>query len=99
MSSRGIQSHEVKNISVDDIDLTKMTINIKQSSRSNQRVLPLDIKQVLLLNRYITLNRKELVSNRIEQSLIITSNNKNSIRSILNQLNIKLPKKFTISLL
>ena len=89
---QGIQSQEVKNITIDDINLHELTINIKQSSRSNQRVLPLHIKQVLLLSQYIDINRKELLLNRIDDTLIITSKSKNSIRSILNQLNVKLPK-------
>ncbi len=89
---QGIQSHEVKNIYVEDINLDKLTLTIKQSNNSNKRVLPLDIKQVLLLSKYLTVTRNEMVSNSKEQALIVTSKNKNSTRSILNQLNKKLPK-------
>ena len=89
---QGIQSHEVKSITVDDIDLDKLTIDIKQSSNSNQRVLPLHVKQVLLIDRYVNVIRNELLSNREDDTFIITSKHKNSIRSILNQLNLKLPK-------
>ncbi len=101
---QGIQPYEVKYIKVSDIDFDKLSISICQTTKSNSRVVPLNIKQVLLLNEYITVKRNELVSNHKEQSelLIITSKSKNCTRSILNQLHIKianLPNKPNLRLL
>ncbi len=89
---QGIQLHEVKFVKVTDIDLNKMTLTIHTTNKSSLRVLQLDIKQVLLLNEYLNQSRNELLSNRRNTSLIITSKSKNSIRSILNSLNSKLRK-------
>lgn len=69
-----------------------MTLTIDRTNKSNFRVLKLGIKQVLLLNEYLTQTRNDLLSNRRNTSLIITSKSKNSIRSILNSLNTKLLK-------
>jgi site-specific recombinase XerD len=89
---QGIQLHEVKFFKVSDIDLNKMTLTIQRTNKNNLRVLNLDIKQVLLLNEYINQTRNDLVANRRNTSLIITSKSNNSIRSILNGLNLKLRK-------
>lgn len=89
---QAIQPHEVKLLKLSDIDLNKMTLTINRTNKSNLRVLQLDIKQVLLLNEYINQTRNDLLSNRRNTSLIITSKSNNSTRSILNGLNLKLRK-------
>lgn len=89
---QAIQLHEVKFLKLTDIDLNKMTLTINRTSKSSLRVLQLDIKQVLLLNVYISQSRNELVANRRNSVLIITGKSKNSIRSIFNVLNNKLRK-------
>jgi len=95
---QGVKSVEIPFIKVDDINMDKLTIKLPQTSRSNFRVLSLHIKQVLLLNKYLTQTREELLLNHIDTSdkLIITGSKKNCTRSIIEQLNKtigKLPNK------
>lgn len=84
---QGIRSSEVKLLKADHINLHKMTIEIPKTLKSNQRILPLHIKQILLLSEYAT---GIIDSNITKHPLITTSKNKNCIRSILDQLNKKL---------
>jgi site-specific recombinase XerD len=89
---QGLHSHEVNRLTTDDIDLTQLTINIERSARSNPRTLPLDIKQVLLFNDYLTVYRPQLLLNREDNTLILTQKQKNCLRCVHNQISIKLSK-------
>jgi len=100
---QGIQSTEVKNLTVDDIDFNKMTMTIDKTVRSNKRIIPLDIKQVLLLSQYIYQNRTQLLLNHKEltDKLIITSTS-DSIQGVIFHLSKKLKKsnnKISLSLI
>jgi len=100
---QGIQSTEVKNLTVDDIDFNKMTMTIDKTVRSNKRIIPLDIKQVLLLSQYIYQNRNQLLLNHKEltDKLIITSTS-DSIQGVIYHLSKKLKKsnnKISLSLI
>lgn len=88
---QGIHSYEIKNIQINDVDFTNMKIYIKQSKRSNSRLLDIHIKQLLDLNNYIDNVRNQFNNNN--NSLITTNSNKNCIKSILYQLSKKLKKQ------
>lgn len=89
---QGIKSSELKTIETKDIDLNGYTILLKGDNRTNQRKIGLNIKQIVLLNDYINIYRKELLNNEETTQLIIVNNGNNSLQNLLQSLAEKLRK-------
>ena len=59
--NQGLTRMEVNRLEVDDIDLSKGTIRIRNNVKLNERILPLAAYQVLHLNEYISKIRPQLL--------------------------------------
>lgn len=59
--NQGLTRMEVNRLEVDDIDLIKGTIRIRNNVKLNERILPLAAYQVLHLNEYISKIRPQLL--------------------------------------
>ena len=70
---QALRTGEIKAINVEDINLAKGELYIKESSKNRARTLVLDKKQLLLLYEYIYQDRPNLVENNPkEKALFIT---------------------------
>ncbi|WP_350291393.1 site-specific integrase [uncultured Croceitalea sp.] len=99
---QGIRSKEIKYINCDCVDMQNACIVIPQGNKTNERILPLDVQQVLLMHRYLTEIRPRILGSRKSELLIVTQKEKNNIKSILNQIYPslkKLPLKPTLQLI
>lgn len=86
---QGVKSAEIKNITINDIDLSNYKIRVKGNGRTNPRSLPLHIKQIVLLSQYILIHRTELNEFPNTEMLIITSKQKNSTIAVIENLGRK----------
>ena len=89
---QGIKSCEVKHLKVDDINLETYQIQLHGCHRINKRRLSLNVRQLILLVEYLNNQRIQLLNGRIDDRLIITSKEKNSYPSIIENLTKKLKK-------
>ena len=99
---QGIRSKEIKYINCDCVDLHNASIVIPQGNKTNERILPLEAQQIVLMHSYLNLIRPRIIKNRDNELLIVTQKDKNSIKSILNQLYpvlSKLPFKPSLQLI
>lgn len=83
---QGIRSKEIKYINCTCVDLQNARIVIPQGNKTNERTLTLDVQQVLLMHRYLTEIRLRILRSKESELLIVTQKDKNSIKSILNQI-------------
>ncbi len=68
---QGLTNGEIKNLSIQDIDLKEATISIKSRTKTNSRTLKLNAKQMYLVMNYLNEDRVKLVKND-SQKLFIT---------------------------
>ena len=64
-------SGELVQLELNDIDLEKATIQIKGTSLTNVRILPLKAEQILLLHQYITTDRNVLKTHRNDKNALL----------------------------
>lgn len=64
-------SGELIQITLDDIDLEKATIQIKPTALTNNRILPLKAEQILLLYQYIKTDRNSLKTHRNDNNALL----------------------------
>jgi len=75
MLNQGTTTKEIDNILLQDIDLTKATLKIRATKRSNERTLPLKAEQIGLLISYLQNIRPKLLeyhNNKDTQNLFLT---------------------------
>ncbi len=90
---QGIRTKEIKTIETKDLDRSGYSIVLKGDTKTNKRKIGLDVKQIILLNDYLTLYRNKLLNNKKTDILILTSKKANCIESIVYQLSKKLRKE------
>jgi len=67
---QGLQTGEIRRLSIDDVDLEAGTIEIRASRTSNGRSLKLQANQVYWLIQYLEKNRNELLKTDTNQLII-----------------------------
>ncbi len=87
---QGIKSSEAKKILVEDIDLTNYKIYLRGDKRTDERVVSLKIKQILLISDYLLNERKKLKNYHKSNSLILTNGDVHSQQNTLQRLTEKL---------
>ena len=69
---QGLTSSDIKSLLVTDIHVEKGVIYVPETGRSNERLLPLDVKQVFPLVSHINLKRGEKLFDHILNNLLAT---------------------------
>ena len=70
---QGIRTNELTQLKTTDIDLEKAQIHITKTSQTNNRTLPLEASQILLLYEYINSYRTKLVTHRTQDNYLLLS--------------------------
>lgn len=58
---QALNTGEIVKLTLDDADIDKGTVFIKAGSKTNSRILPLENKQILYLDRYLHFERPKLI--------------------------------------
>jgi len=65
---QALATGEIVKLTLDDVDIDKGTLFIKAGTKTNSRILPLETKQILYLDRYLHQERPKLLAKREESS-------------------------------
>lgn len=93
---QGLTSSELCRLNCEDIDLDRGTIYVKGSSRNSARTLDLMPNQILMIQNYITQNRRKLASVGSRQFLITirgVGESTEGINSIIEPLRLLYPER------
>lgn len=90
---QGIRTKEVKSILVEDIEFSKYRIRLKGDEKMYGRKINLNIKQILLLNDYLTNHRKQILNGKESELLIVTNHKNNRVDAVVYRLSAKLRKQ------
>ena len=104
---QGLNKGELKRLTIDDLDIESGNIYIKGSHSSNSRTIKLHNKQIMLLYKYVTEIRPELLEQAepqiITNNLFITIKGKpetgSSLKYIFQQIKQQQGLKLTINLI
>jgi integrase/recombinase XerD len=96
MIYQALSPSELCRLNCDDIDLASGTVHIKGNWRNAARTLDLVPKQILLIQNYMTQNRKQIVGSSTNKFLITirgVGESTNSIHSIIEPLKHLYPER------
>jgi site-specific recombinase XerD len=85
---QGLHSGEIAKLNTADINLHDGTIHIAGTQRSNSRILPLHMQQVLTLHNYIHggVREKQQVNIKAKEDVLIAGNVNNIVHSVIAEL-------------
>ena len=93
---QGITTNELSKLRLEDLNLEHGKLTIKEGVKSNARTLKLEAHQILTLHDYIINTRGALLSktNKITESLIVTTGTGSKIYNVLERLTKTLKHRY-----
>lgn len=81
---QALTAAEIINLTLEDVDLDKATINIKQSTQNNGRILDLKATQISLLYGYINEDRVQLLTEKTPYLIVskLENSDKNGFHTV-----------------